>query len=110
MPVRAVLVTLKLIAAAFLFADIVAAADVAIVTQKGRSFSLSALEIVRGGVVRFNNDDKFVHQIYVDSPAMSFESDEQPPGTSVSISFPKPGTFEVRCHIHPKMLLKVDAR
>jgi plastocyanin len=109
MPVRAALVTLTLFIVAFLVEGVVAAADVALVTQKGRAFSLTALEIVRGGVVRFVNDDKFVHQIYVDSPAMSFESDEQPPGTSVSISFPHAGTFEVRCHIHPKMLLKVEA-
>ena len=56
------------------------------------------------------NDDKFVHQIYVASPSMSYESNEQPPGTNVEISFPTAGTFDVRCHIHPKMLLKVDVR
>ena len=68
------------------------------------------MKIASGDTVRFDNDDKFLHQIYVAAASFSFESDEQEPGTSVEIHFTKAGTFEVRCHIHPKMLLTVDAR
>ncbi len=88
----------------------VTAADVVLIVQRGRSFSETAVQIRHGDVLRFNNEDKFNHQIYVNAPSMTFESDEQPPGTSVTVPFPSAGGFEVLCHIHPKMLLKVDAR
>jgi len=80
------------------------------VAQKHRSFSPSVVTIERGDSVEFSNDDEFLHQIYVDSKAMSFDSAEQPPGQTISVVFSQPGTFQVRCHIHPKMLLTVHVR
>ena len=68
------------------------------------------MQLIRGGTLSVDNEDKFVHQIYVESPAFNYESDEQPPGTNVDVAFPKPGVFEVRCHIHPKMLLHVEVQ
>jgi len=53
---------------------------------------------------------KFLHQIYVDSKSMSFDSAEQAPGQTISVLFAQPGTFQVRCHIHPKMLLTVHVQ
>ena len=41
---------------------------------------------------------------------MSFDSDEQPPGQTIEVRFPVRGTFPVRCHIHPKMLLTVHVQ
>jgi plastocyanin len=93
-----------------LLAGIAGAAGVALVSQKGRAFSISTLQVARGDVVHFSNDDKFLHQIFVDATSFDYESAEQEPGTSVEIRFPKTGAFEVRCHIHPKMLLQVDVR
>jgi len=80
------------------------------VTQKGRAFSVASVQTTRGEIVRFINDDLFEHQIYVEAPSFTFESDEQEPGSDVEIRFSKAGLFEVRCHIHPKMLLKVEVR
>ena len=85
-----------------------AAVAVVDVTQKNRAFALPSLQIHAGQVVQFNNDDQFRHQVYVESPSFTFESDEQDPGSAIDIKFSKTGLFEVRCHIHPKMLLKVD--
>ncbi len=48
----------------------------------------------------FTNEDSFVHQIYVDG---QFESDEKGPGENINQTFPRSGTFQVRCHIHPTM-------
>jgi plastocyanin len=93
-----------------LLAGAVVAADITIVVQKGRAFSTPSVQILRGGVVRFSNEDRFRHQLYVDSPGMSFDSDEHDPGTTLDIPFSKAGTFEVRCHIHPKMLMTVEVR
>ncbi len=86
------------------------AAEVTTVSQRGRAFLVQEVEIARGSIVRFTNDDDFTHQIYVNSPSFSYESDEQPPGEAVAVRFPDAGVFEVRCHIHPKMLLRVDVR
>jgi plastocyanin len=99
-----------MLAVVFGAALLAAAGGVAVVVQKGRAFSVASLHISRGDTIRFNNEDDFVHQAYVESPSFSFETDEQEPGTSTEIRFPKAGTFEVRCHIHPKMLLIVDVR
>jgi plastocyanin len=103
------MLTISLVAA-ILSVTALAAAGVVDVTQKNRAFGVPNLQIKLGQVVHFNNDDQFRHQIYVESPSFTFESDEQDPGTTVAIKFSKSGLFEVRCHIHPKMLLKVDAQ
>ena len=86
------------------------AANRVVVTQRARAFDTGSVQLNRGDTLSFNNEDKFVHQIYIDSSTFNFESDEQPPGTNVDVAFSKPGAFEVRCHIHPKMLLHVDVR
>ena len=78
-----------------------------VVSQKDRAFAPKQLRIHRGDTVRFTNDDDFDHQIYVQSPGFSFESDETAPGRQVELRFPAAGDFEVHCHIHPKMRLNV---
>ena len=80
------------------------------VAQKHRSFSPGVVTIQRGDSVDFSNDDEFLHQIYVDSKAMNFDSAEQLPGKTISVMFSQSGTFQVRCHIHPKMLLTVHVK
>jgi plastocyanin len=86
------------------------AAAVHLVIQQGRAFSVAEITIAAGDQIQFSNQDEFIHQIYVDSTAMSFDSAEQPPGQVVEITFPRSGTFPVRCHIHPKMLLTVHVQ
>jgi len=39
---------------------------------------------------------------------MKFDSDEQAPGDIVDVKFPNSGEFDVRCGIHPRMLLHVS--
>lgn len=77
-------------------------------SQKGRNFALRDIVIARGDSIRFTNEDEFLHQIYVDSKDMNFDSAEQRPGQTIEANFPQAGTFAVRCHIHPKMLLSVQ--
>ncbi|MCQ8783696.1 cupredoxin domain-containing protein [Mangrovibrevibacter kandeliae] len=78
-----------------------------VIEQRDRSFDRAAAEIHRGDTIRFTNDDPFLHQIYVESPEFSFDSDGQAPQQNVDIAFTKAGTFEVRCGIHPRMRLDV---
>jgi plastocyanin len=89
---------------------IVFAAGEQTIVQSGRAFHPEQIEIKAGDTLRFTNQDEFIHQIYVQSDKMSFDSDEKAPGESVEIRFPATGNFEVRCHIHPKMRLVVQVK
>jgi plastocyanin len=80
------------------------------VSQRGRAFAVRALEIARGDTLQFVNDDEYLHQIYVKSGTMNFDSNEQAPGETISVRFAETGTFDVRCHIHPTMLLTVTVK
>lgn len=80
------------------------------IIQNGRAFHPLEVSIGRGQSLSFNNQDEFIHQIYVDSPAMTFDSAEQQPGQAVQVTFPTAGDFPVRCHIHPKMKLVVHVK
>ena len=87
-----------------------AADTVVAVSQRERQFTVSSVTVPLGGVLRVSNDDEFVHQIYINEPTMTYESDEQEPGRTVDVRLAKPGTFQVRCHIHPRMLMQVTVR
>ena len=76
----------------------------ATIVQKGRRFNPGEITIRRGESLTFTNNDEFIHQIYATG---LFDSDERVPGQTLVEAFPSAGTFEVRCHIHPKMKLVV---
>jgi plastocyanin len=107
---RGLLAAAVLLSASVMLGGFAAASGIALVSQKRRAFSVKSVQVAAGDTVKFSNEDTFVHQIYVEARTLTFDSDEQPPGTSVEIRFPAAGDFEVRCHIHPKMLLNVNVR
>ena len=80
------------------------------VTQSGRAFHPDDVTIAAGSTLDVSNQDEFIHQIYVDFPGFNYDSEEQEPGQTFHIKFPAAGTFPVRCHIHPKMLLTVHVK
>jgi plastocyanin len=80
------------------------------IVQNGRAFHPNDITINHGETLDFSNQDEFIHQIYVDTPGFNYDSAEQPPGETFHIRFPDAGTFPVRCHIHPKMLLTVHVK
>jgi plastocyanin len=94
-------------AALMLVSPDVSGATIYHVAQRHRAFSVGEITIARGDSIVFGNEDEFIHQIYVKSPTMNFDSREQYPGQTITVQFDQPGTFRVRCHIHPKMLLIV---
>ena len=97
---------MKKLAVLFLLAVPVAAfaADGRTVVQKGRRFIPAEISINRGEFLTVTNDDEFIHQIYNED---LFDTEERRPGQNLKEAFPRAGTFEVRCHIHPKMKLIV---
>ncbi len=80
------------------------------IIQKHRSFSEKEITVKVGDVVQFDNEDEFIHQIYVESSNFNFDSAESSPGDSIPIKFTKPGAFAVHCHIHPKMEMIVTVQ
>lgn len=77
------------------------------ISQRDRTFRPGEVTIAKGEELTFTNQDAFIHQIFVTG---LFDSDEKNPGENVTENFPQSGTFEVRCHIHPKMRLLVHVR
>ena len=77
------------------------------ISQKGRAFRPGEVTISRGETLTFTNEDSFIHQIYVNG---LFDSEEKGPGEVINQSFPRTGTFPVRCHIHPTMRLIVHVK
>jgi len=80
------------------------------VVQKGRAFHPAEVTVNRGESLTFTNDDDFIHQIYAQGLGFSFDSDEKNPGENITETFTASGTFEVHCHIHPKMKLVVHVK
>ena len=84
------------------------AADAAhTIVQSGRTFRPGEVTINRGESLTFTNDDDFIHQVYVTG---LFDSEEKSPGENLTETFTESGTFQVRCHIHPKMKLTVHVK
>nr|WP_245198833.1 methylamine utilization protein [Jiella mangrovi] len=79
-----------------------------VVRQIKRNFDRSEVSLNVGEIIRFTNEDEFLHQIYVESKDFSFDSDEKGPGEELDVEFPVPGHFTVRCGIHPRMGLDVS--
>jgi plastocyanin len=86
------------------------AAEVVTVVQRDRKFQTASVDIAVGDTIQFTNEDSFIHQLYAESPGFSFSSAEQPTGVPVDVAFPVAGQYEVRCQIHPRMLLTVNVR
>lgn len=81
------------------------------ISQKGREFHPGEIAIKRGETIQIVNDDgDLLHHAYIDSPAFSFDSGDQKPGSKSDITFPVAGDFDVLCAIHPKMRLTVHVR
>lgn len=81
--------------------------DAHTVVQQGRTFRPGEITINKGEALTFTNKDEFIHQIYVQG---LFDTDEKAPGQNITETFSEAGTFEVRCHIHPKMKLIVHVK
>jgi len=80
------------------------------VSQKDRTYSPGDITINAGDTLKIVNDDIFLHQAYVESDEMDFDSDSMEEGESVSVTFDKAGTFALKCKIHPKMSMDITVK
>ncbi len=105
---RPLLPTLVLAGAALCALGASAQQAMVAVSQRNRVFLPKEVEVKLGGTVVFVNDDgELLHHVYSRDPRFPFDIGEQAAGTRVPVRFPRRGTFEVRCDIHPRMLLRV---
>jgi plastocyanin len=104
-------VDVSVLAAALLIAVIVQArADDVTVYQEGKKFSESEVTVKVGDTVTFTNRDPVTHNVFSNTPGMSFDLKTQKPGASTTITFDHGGVAEVRCAIHPQMVMQVKVQ
>lgn len=86
--------------------DQIAARRRGTIAQRGERFVPHALAVMRGGTVDFPNNDDVFHNVFSLSSAagpQGFDLGRYPKDASRSWTFPKAGTVQVFCHIHPDM-------
>jgi plastocyanin len=81
-----------------------------LVSQKDKAFSIAEAEIAVGDTVTFRNDDEVSHNVFSSAEGMRFNLGLQKPAAQTTQRFDTPGTYEVRCAIHPKMKLKITVK
>lgn len=84
-----------------------AAAAEYVVDQKDLSFSQAEISIRPGDTIKFTNNDRTAHHVWTKDNGVNFSSRTLRAGESYSMKFDKPGTYTVKCHIHPKMKLTI---
>ncbi len=100
--------TARIVSLALLVCSATALGDEVLVTQKDKAFSATEITVKTTDSVVFRNDDSVAHNVF--SKDAAFNLKIQPPGDKKAVSFDKPGTYQVRCAIHPKMVLTVTVK
>jgi plastocyanin len=98
-------------AVAFLMGIVVAvqAASTITVGQHGLQLSRSSASLAKGDRMVFTNEDDVIHNIHIFGPGNDDSTDLglQKPGASLTYRFDKPGSYRVRCNIHPSVKMTV---
>jgi plastocyanin len=75
----------------------------ATIAQSDERFAPHVVAVLQGATVDFPNEDDVYHNVFSLSSAKTFDLGRYPRGTSRSVTFQKPGTVQVFCHIHSDM-------
>src|SRR5712692_6949670 len=97
------------VALAFIAGTTVALAAERTISQKGKVFSETVVEIKKGETLVFLNDDNVAHNVLSTTPGNQFNLGLIGPGHSTPVTFEKSGDMQIICAMHPsmKMSLKV---
>ena len=90
-----------------LLAPLAAQAAEHLMAQKDKAFTAKTLSVKVGDKVVFRNDDGYSHNIFSLTDAMPFDLGTYGQGQAKTVTFSKPGKFEIECAIHPDMQLVV---
>ncbi|HKA81302.1 MAG TPA: plastocyanin/azurin family copper-binding protein [Xanthobacteraceae bacterium] len=77
------------------------------ISQKGKVFSETAVQLKKGDTLVFLNDDNVVHNVLSTTPGNVFNLGSITPGHSTPVTFDKTGDVQVLCAIHPSMKMSV---
>jgi plastocyanin len=98
-------------AVAFLMGIVVAvqAASTITVGQHGLQLTQSSASLAKGDRIVFTNEDDVIHNIHIFGPGNDDSTDLglQKPGAALTYRFDKPGSYRVRCNIHPSVKMTV---
>jgi plastocyanin len=101
------MISMKIAAAlAFIAGTTVALAAERTITQKGKMFSETAVEIKKGETLVFLNDDN----VLPTTPGQVFNLGSIGPGNSTPVTFEKSGDMMIICAIHPSMKMSLKVR
>jgi plastocyanin len=82
-----------------------------VIDQKDRKFVPSAVTIHVGDAVRFTNSDLFHHDVTIIRPdGTSDDKGLEEHGEEFAMTFIKPGTYKVRCRLHPFMAATITVK
>lgn len=81
------------------------------IDQHDKQFSPEDIVLNAGSTLVFTNHDNVTHNIHViDADGDTEDKGLQKPSEIVKHTFTKPGVYQVRCNIHPDMLLMVTVK
>lgn len=83
------------------------------VIQQGLALHPDSATIARGDRMVFTNDDDVIHNIHIFGPGGEDDSVDlglQKPGKALTYKFDRPGTYRVRCNIHPSVRMSVQVK
>jgi plastocyanin len=81
------------------------------VAQHGLVFTKASVALSRGDRIVFTNEDDVIHNIHIFGPGDEQKDlGVQKPGATLAYVFDKPGSYMVRCNIHPSVRLAVTAK
>lgn len=104
-------ITLRAAFAGLIIGVSTAAIAATTVSQKDKAFSQESVTLKAGEKIKFVNDDSVVHNITVKTPGGATRPGvQEKPGDEIELAFDEVGTYEVRCLIHPKMKMSVEAK
>lgn len=80
------------------------------VNQVNKTFDPGAVTIKSGDTVDFVNGDKIAHNVFTRGTPEDFSLGVMKPGDDKKVTFTAPGTYDVKCAIHPGMKMTVTVQ
>jgi plastocyanin len=80
------------------------------VNQVNKSFDPGAVTIKAGDTIDFANGDTIAHNVYTRGSPQDFSLGTMKPGADKKVTFSAPGSYDVKCAIHPGMKMTVTVQ
>jgi plastocyanin len=80
------------------------------VNQVNKTFDPGAVTVKVGDTVDFTNGDKIAHNVYTRGTPQDFSLGTMKPGDEKKVTFTTPGSYDVKCAIHPGMKMTVTVQ